>query len=244
MRCASILFVASVIGETICKFNGIRRKRNIREIETDFSKDSDPNAMNVFLLRIEGSSLTRLSEFTSDKLQIVFDENENYETLVTVENPVETQYLCCDESIVHVDMYQACQLLDFRKQEIPSEDTFVEENPVQDDHQNANSSENGSNTTVSADFSTLNVLSAIQSSFTKLYGFPGLIILLIGLLFGALLAFLCKKFCIKDDRDAEISNEQINSLLLKSEKSTGSTGSFDYRESMAETLYQTNTLTA
>ena len=142
MRCASILFVASVIGETICKFNGIRRKRNIREIETDFSKDSDPNAMNVFLLRIEGdkskflswksyqnivslftpkfltskfmnsnnddakrftnvwrinkflgSSLTRLSGFTSDKLQIVFDENENYETLVTVENPVETQYL-------------------------------------------------------------------------------------------------------------------------------------------------------
>jgi hypothetical protein len=54
MRCATLFLLYSVMGETICKFNGIRRRRNVREIETDYSEESEPKEMNIFLLRIEG----------------------------------------------------------------------------------------------------------------------------------------------------------------------------------------------
>lgn len=57
MRFAKMLFLYSAMGETICKFNGIRRRRNIREIETDYSEQSDPKEINIFLLRIEGENL-------------------------------------------------------------------------------------------------------------------------------------------------------------------------------------------
>lgn len=52
-----MFFLYSVMSETICKFNGIRRRRNIREIEADYNEESDPKEMNIFLLRIEGKNL-------------------------------------------------------------------------------------------------------------------------------------------------------------------------------------------
>ena len=136
-------------------------------------------------------------------------------------------------------MIQACQILDFRKRQISCDGTLNEENPLQDVVPTVETSENASNKTQSEDFTTPNVLKSIISSFTTLYGLPGITILLIGLLFGALLAFLCKKINRRDDRDPEISNEQINSLLLKS---TGSTGTFDFRRSVGETSDRRDTL--
>lgn len=137
-------------------------------------------------------------------------------------------------------MIQACQLLDFRKQEISFD---YEENLLQEDVSIVETSENASNTTRSEDFTALNVLKSILSSFTTLYGLPGITIFIIGVLFGALIAllvFLSKKFCKSYDRDPEISNEQINSLLLKS--SAGSTRSFDFRRSVGDTFDGRDTL--
>ena len=64
--------VNNIMGETICKFNGIRRRRSIREIEADYSEESEPKEMNVILLRIEGENLVLyLAEFIKTNFRVL-----------------------------------------------------------------------------------------------------------------------------------------------------------------------------
>ncbi|CAG5081321.1 Oidioi.mRNA.OKI2018_I69.PAR.g9842.t1.cds [Oikopleura dioica] len=239
------LFLAVVLGEEVCKFNGIRRRRRgYRAIDYGLGTD-----LNIVLLRIEEDSLTKLDQSTTDHLKILYGVDEDYETVVTVGKPMNAKYLCCDESIIHVDMIQACQVLDFRTAEVP--DSPVTDHDVQVgeeeilmediDFKNSTTTSPG-NSSESFDVPEAVVDSALITIISPFFNASGYIIILVGFILGVILTLVCVKCCCDGyEREPEIKEDEINSLLLRGGIRGGS---FDYRKSLNGTLDRANTLTA
>ena len=166
-------------------------------------------------------------------------------------------------------MIQACQVLDFRTGDVPDSpvtdpDVQVGEEEIsiegtyfkifprkivnleitfnsEIDFENSTIISIG-NSSEAFDIPEAVVESALVTIISPFFNASGYIIIVVGFILGVILTLVCVKCCGDGyEREPEIGEDEINSLLLRGGIRGGS---FDYRKSLNGTLDRANTLTA